>query len=79
MSTYVSRFAVEDVSTATSRAAKELGCRQLKDKQYQAVSEFICGKDIFISLSTGSRNRSAMLCCPPFMIFYASTPALPRL
>ena len=40
-STYIlSRFAVEEVSAAISRAAKELGYRQLKDKQYQAVSSF---------------------------------------
>ena len=52
-STYVSRFAVEEVSTAISRAAKELGFRQLKDKQYQTVSEFACGKDVFLTLPTG--------------------------
>ena len=52
-STYVSRFAVEEVSAAISRAAKKLGYRQLKNKQYQAVSEFACGKDVFVSLPTG--------------------------
>ena len=36
-SMYVSRFAVEEVSASISRAAKELGYRQLKGNQYQAV------------------------------------------
>ena len=48
----LSRFAVEEVSAAISRAAKELRYRQLKDKQYQAVSEFICSEDFFVSLPT---------------------------
>ena len=65
-STYVSKFAVEEVSAAISRAAKELGYRQLKDKQYQAVSELFCGKDIYISLPTG---RGKALC-------YALLPAV---
>ena len=64
---YVSRFAVEEVSASISRAAKELGCRQLKDKQYQAVSEFACGKDVFISLSTGSGKS---LCYAPLPAIY---------
>ena len=41
------------MSAAISRAAKELGYRQLKGKQYQAVSKFVCGKDDFVSLPTG--------------------------
>ena len=39
--TYVSRFAV---IAAIFTAAKELGYRELKGKQYQAVSEFVYGK-----------------------------------
>ena len=66
-SMYVSRFAVEEVSATISRAAKELGYRQLKDKQYQAVSEFVRGKDVFVSLPTGGRK---LLCYAPLPAVY---------
>ena len=65
-STYVSRFTVE-VSAAISRAAKELGYRQLKDKQYQAVLEFACSKDIFVTLPKGGGKS---LCYAPLPAVY---------
>ena len=41
------------MSIAVSKAAIKLGYGHLKDKQYQAVSEFVSGKDVPISLPTG--------------------------
>ena len=54
------------MSAAISRAAKELGYRQLKDKQYLAVSEFACAKDVFVTLPTGGKS----LCYAPLPAVY---------
>ena len=48
-----SMFGVEEVSAVVSRAARKLGYGHLKEKHYQAVSEFVSGKDVFVSLPTG--------------------------
>ena len=70
-STYVSKFAVEDVSAATSRAAKELGCRQLKDKQYQSVL-FVRLRQRRLRKSVNRRSKS--LCYAPLPAVYDVLP-----
>ena len=42
-----------DVRDAIVSAGKELGYARLKDKQMEAVTTFMQGKDVFVSLQTG--------------------------
>ena len=42
-----------DVRDAIVSAGKELGYARLKDKQMKAVTTFMQGKDVFVSLQTG--------------------------
>jgi len=41
-------------SKAVSSAAVQVGYKQLKHKQNEAVKEFVSGRDVFMSLLTGS-------------------------
>ena len=49
-----SRFTVDETSAAVSSAISRLGYSHLKPKQFQAVKEFVSGKDVFVGLPTGS-------------------------
>ena len=44
-------------STAVSSATLQVGYKQLKHKQNEAVKEFVSGRDVFVSLPMGS-NKS---------------------
>jgi len=45
---------VDELSKAVSSAALQVGYKQLKHKQNEAVKEFVSGRDVFLSLPTGS-------------------------
>ena len=45
---------VEELSKAVSLAASQLGYKKLKPEQSEAVEEFVRGRDVFVSLPTGS-------------------------
>jgi len=45
---------VEELSKAVSSAALQVGYRQSKHKQNEAVKEFVSGRDVFMRLPTGS-------------------------
>jgi len=56
---------VDELSTskALSSVALQVGYRQLEHKQNKAVKEFASGRDLFVSLPTGSgASLYAMLC-----------------
>lgn len=42
-----------DIAQAIAECAQRLGLQELKDKQLEAVSKFVEGHDIFVSLPTG--------------------------
>ena len=42
------------VSVAIAEATRMLGYKQLKTEQEQVIMEFVKGKDVFVSLPTGS-------------------------
>ena len=53
------------MSKAVSRATIKLGYGHLKDKQYQAVSEFVSSKDVSVSLPTGGGKSLCYAVLPP--------------
>ena len=48
------RSRVSDISSAISSAAQKLGFSQLKPEQKSVVEVFLKGRDVFVSLPTGS-------------------------
>ena len=46
-------YSKEDISAATSTAAKNLGYPALTPEQELVVTNFVSGKDVFVSLPTG--------------------------
>ena len=62
------RFRVEEASGAVTRAAIKLRYGHLKDKQYQAALEFVSGKDVSVSLPTGSGKFLCYAVLPLFDI-----------
>ena len=69
VNTHGKRFRAKEVSDAVPTSAVKLGYSQLKDKQYTAVSKFVCGKDALVSLQMGSGK----------FVYYAVLPAVPNL
>ena len=81
---------VDELSTgkAVSSAALQVGYKQLKRKQNKAVKKFVSGRDVFMSLPTGSRkslcyavlpaavNVKSPLCATLQQVFEADSAAL---
>jgi len=51
-------------SKAVSSAALQVGYKQLKHKQNEAVKEFVSGRDVFVSLPTGSGKSLCYVVLP---------------
>ena len=68
-------FKAEEPSEAVSLAASQLGYKQLKPELDKAVKAFVCGGDVFESLSTGSGKS---LCYVLFSTSYTISTARPQ-
>ena len=53
-----------DVKQAILLAAEQLGYSELRPRQYQALSSFVGGSDVFVCLPTGS-GKSLCYCLLP--------------
>ena len=54
--TMAARSRVSDISSAISSAAQKIGYSQLKPEQKTVVEAFLKGKDVFVSLPTGTHS-----------------------
>ena len=54
----------EAIVSATNKADSSLGYSSVREKQMEALQQFVRGHEVFVSLPTGSGNESryAMLC-----------------
>ena len=53
-----------EISSVIDRAAKTLGYKDAKPDQKKAVSAFVNGSDVFVSLPTGSGKSFCYWCLP---------------
>lgn len=54
-----------DVRSAIVSAGEKLGFKDLKEKQLEAVTDFMQGRDVFVSLPTGY-GKSVIYAVLPF-------------
>ena len=47
-------FSEIEIGAAISKAVEHVGYSSLTEEQYEAVSNFVAGQDVFVSLPTGA-------------------------
>ena len=65
-----------ELSAVISTAAASLGYSKLKPKQYEAVKEFVCGRDVFVCLPTAS-GKSLCYAASPLSSTVCATKQVP--
>ena len=57
-------FPIQEVDEAILKAVRALGYHQPTDDQKDAIRSFLGGKDVFVSLPTGSGKSLCFACLP---------------
>ena len=60
----MAKYSEQEIDGVLASTAKEMGYGELRTKQETVVRQFLCGRDVFVSLPTGS-GKSLCYCILP--------------